>query len=136
MLRELSGVTTAFSNATGVLAQSAGVVRTREAQRRSVAYAALAGAVAALVAWLGLSGPAARALPASWQVPERLAAAAMGQDRWAAGARLMRGADASAWRRLGRGEEIVVQNRRVLDACLKRAERLGRPVACEVRIGG
>lgn len=133
---ELSGVMTAFSNATGVLTQSAGVIRTREAQRRWVAYAVLAGGVAAVIGWLGLSGPAARTLPASWQVPERIAAATLGQDRWAAGTRLMRGADEAAWRRLVQGQGIVVQNRRVLEACWKRAERLRQPVACEIRIGG
>lgn len=136
VFRELSGVVTAFSNATGALTQSAGLIQTRQAQRPRVTYGVLAGAVAALVAWMGLSGPTARALPASWLVPERLAAATMGQNRWAAGARLMRGADPGGWRQLGRGEEIVVQNRRVLEACWRRAERLRRPVACEVRIGG
>ena len=132
LAKALSGV----GQATSVLTSSAGVIRTRDEQRRWLAYAALAGAAASLVAWLGLSGPISRALPASWQVPERVAAAALEQDRWAAGARMMRGADEASWRRLRLGEELVVRNSEVIEACAKRAIRLKRSVVCEVRIGG
>ncbi|UTP40933.1 DUF6118 family protein [Phenylobacterium sp. LH3H17] len=133
---ELAQALSGLIQATSLMTKTAGLVRTGEAQRRRLVQAALAGSAVGLLAWVALSGPISRALPARWKVPERVAAAALGQDRWAAGARLMRGADDASWRRLRLGEDIVVQNRRVLDACWKRAERLGRPIACEVRIGG
>ncbi|MDP3746259.1 MAG: DUF6118 family protein [Phenylobacterium sp.] len=134
--RELAQAVSGLSQATGVLTKSAGLIRTRDAQRRWLAYAALAGGACALIAWLGLSGPISRALPAAWQVPERMAAAALGQDRWAAGARLMRGAEDETWQRLRLGEDLMLRNADVIDACAKRAIRLKRSVACEVRIGG
>lgn len=133
---ELATAISIITKAGGALGNLGGRVRTREAQVRWMAFAAGGGALLALVAWLGLSGPIIRALPPSWQIPERVAAATLGQDRWAGGARLMRGADAVAWSKLRRGEEIVTQNANVLDACWKRVERLKRPVTCEVRVGG
>jgi len=132
LAKALSGV----GQATSLLTSAAGLIRARDAQRRWLAYAALAGAAASLVAWMGLSGPISRALPASWQVPERVAAATLGQDRWAAGARLMRGADAAGWRRLRLGEDLILRNSDVIEDCAKRAGRLKRSVPCEVRIGG
>lgn len=133
---ELATTISTVTKAAGALASLGGRVRTREAQSRWMAYAAAGGAVLALVAWLGLSGPFIRALPANWEVPERVAAATLGQDRWAAGERLMRGADEAAWRRLRFGNDLVVHNRNVIDGCWKRAERLKRSVPCEVRVGG
>lgn len=133
---ELAPALSALSQVTSELTRASGLVRTRDEQRRWLAYAALAGGLAALIALTGMSGPISRALPASWQLPERAAAAMLGQDRWTAGARLMRGADQAAWHRLRLGEDLVAQNRHVIDACWKRAQRLRRSVACEMRIGG
>lgn len=133
---ELSDAIRMFTKAATLL-DSLGIrVRTRDEQWRWLAYAALAGAVAGLVAWLGLSGPISRSLPASWQVPERVAAAALGQDRWAAGARLMRGADEAGWRRLRLGDELMLRNSDLIAACAKRADRLKRSVVCGVHVGG
>lgn len=78
---ELNQATSGLLAATRVLRSCDGLIRTGQKQRRWVIYAALGGGAAALIAWTGLSGPIARALPASWQVPERVAAAALGQDR-------------------------------------------------------
>lgn len=133
---ELAEALNGLIQATSLMTKAAGLVQTGEAQRRRLAHAALAGGATALIAWLGLSGPISRGLPASWQVPERVAAAALGQDRWAAGARLMRGADAAAWRNLIEGEDFVRRNANGLKACRRRAERLKRSVACEIRVGG
>ncbi len=133
---ELLTAITSVTKAGGALANLGGRVRTREAQLRWVAYAAGSGALLALVGWLGLSGPIIRSLPASWQIPERVAAATLGQDRWAGGARMMRSADPAAWNRMRSGEDFLLQNRNVIEACSKRAERLQKSVACEVRLGG
>ena len=50
---------------------------------------AAAGVVFGIVFWVSLSGPIARALPASWLVPERMAAASLRLDRYDAGLRLI-----------------------------------------------
>lgn len=109
---------------------------TREAQRRWLAYAALAGGFAGLISWLGLFGPIPTSIPANSSVPERVAAAALGQHRWSARAHLVRGADEVGWRRLRLGEVLGLRNSAVLKACESGAARLRRSVICEVRIGG
>jgi hypothetical protein len=74
--------------------------RTGRDQIRQVAIMTAVGAVAGVVVWVGFSGPIARALPASWGVPERMAAATLRLDRWDAGARLMQDANQQSWARL------------------------------------
>ncbi|WP_371129886.1 DUF6118 family protein [Phenylobacterium sp.] len=69
----------------------------------------------------GLAGSTSRALPASWQVPERVASAAHGRDRWAAVVWLIRGADEAVWRRFRLGEDLVLRNSDVIGECCKRA---------------
>ncbi|WP_394762187.1 DUF6118 family protein [Phenylobacterium sp.] len=75
----------------------AGELRALDAQRRALLYAVAGGLIAGVVLYAGLAGPIARALPASWRVPERMAAATLGQDRWDAGARLMQDASPQGW---------------------------------------
>jgi hypothetical protein len=87
-------------------AAGAGLERLAERQRtgreqvRQVAIMTAVGAVAGVIVWVGFSGPIARALPASWSVPERMAAATLRLDRWEAGARLMQNANPQGWARI------------------------------------
>jgi hypothetical protein len=87
-------------------AAGAGLERLTERQRtgreqvRQVAIMTAVGAVAGVIVWVGFSGPIARALPASWSVPERMAAATLRLDRWQAGARLMQSANPQGWAHL------------------------------------
>jgi len=87
-------------------AAGAGLERLAERQRtgreqvRQVAIMTAVGAVAGVIVWVGLSGPIARALPPSWGVPERMAAATLRLDRWEAGARLMQSANPQGWAQL------------------------------------
>jgi hypothetical protein len=89
-----------------VNAAGAGLERLAERQRagreqvRQVAIMTAVGAVAGVIVWVCLSGPIARALPASWSLPEGMAAATLRLDRWEAGARLMQNANPQAWARL------------------------------------
>jgi hypothetical protein len=87
-------------------AAGAGLERLAERQRtgreqvRQIAIMTAVGAVAGVVVWVGFSGPIARALPESWSVPERMAAATLRLDRWEAGARLMQNANPQGWAQL------------------------------------
>ena len=54
-----------------------------------LAVMAATGAVFGIVFWVCFSGPIARALPASWLVPERMAAATLRLGRYDAGVRLI-----------------------------------------------
>ncbi|MBP7818253.1 MAG: hypothetical protein KA085_19210, partial [Phenylobacterium sp.] len=74
--------------------------RTGREQVRQVAIMTAVGAVAGVIVWVCFSGPIARALPAGWSVPERMAAATLRLDRWEAGARLMQNANAAGTSRL------------------------------------
>ena len=77
-------------------------VRARRAQIEAIVFAAGGGLLAGAVLWALLSGPAARFLPASWRVPERMAADTLHMDMWAAGGRLMQADNPQAWDRGGR----------------------------------
>lgn len=119
---------------------AATVVERLLAGRRSVRsqqrwlFAALAcGVLAGAGAWVAISGPAARILPRAWQVPERMAAANLGLDRWQAGSRLMAGADPSAWREIVEATWLVRANRDALEVCRKSAKP-GRSHRCVVML--
>ncbi len=94
---EVQRALTTIGQASGEMRPFAGNLRTREMQRRALLYAVAGGLIAGVVLCARLAGPIARELPTSWRVPERMAAATLGQDRWDAGARLMRSADPATW---------------------------------------
>jgi hypothetical protein len=91
-------------------AAGAGLERLAERQRtgreqvRQIAIMTAVGAVAGAIVWVGFSGPIARALPASWSVPEKMAAATLNLDRWDAGARLMQSDNPQGWAQVAVGE--------------------------------
>ena len=102
-------------------AAGAGLERLTERQRtgreqvRQVAIMTAVGAVAGVIVWVCLSGPIARALPASWSVPERMAAATLRLDRWDAGARLMQSDNPQGWAQVGVGAKLERENRPALE---------------------
>lgn len=106
--------------------------RNQELQRRQIAGAAFAGAVIAIVAWLGLSGPIARAFPERWQVAERLAAATLDLDRLSAGQRLIARADPEGWRALERALELVDKNEEAVARCTRGRPIPQKPLACSL----
>jgi hypothetical protein len=97
-------------------AAGAGLERLTERQRtgreqvRQVAIMTAVGAVVGVIVWVCLSGPIARALPAGWSVPERMAAATMRLDRWEAGARLMQDANPEGWAKLVEASQAPDRN--------------------------
>jgi hypothetical protein len=88
------------------------------------------GAVAGVIVWVCLSGPIARTLPASWSVPERMAAATLRLDRWEAGARLMQNAKPQGWARLVDASELARENGEILEQCRDAASKSGRAQRC------
>lgn len=108
--------------------------RTAREQTRQVAIVAAMGLVAGALAWMCLSGPVARMLPASWHVPERMAAATLRLDRWEAGMRLMQSANPKGWEGLVEASELSRQNKGILHACHAAAQRRGRSQRCTVMV--
>jgi hypothetical protein len=98
--RELANAVQRVDAAGADLERLAERQRTGREQVRQIAIMTAVGAVAGVVVWVCFSGPVARALPAGWSVPERMAAATLRLDRWKAGARLMHNANPQGWARL------------------------------------
>jgi hypothetical protein len=122
-------------------AAGAGLERLAERQRtgreqvRQVAIMTAVGAVAGVIVWVCFSGPIARALPAGWSVPERMAAATLNLGRWDAGAQLMRTADPASWNGLLVASGLERENHAKLEICRKVVLKAGRPQTCPIVLG-
>jgi hypothetical protein len=110
--------------------------RTRQVQNYWLAGMAGAGAVFGVIVWVGFSGPIARALPAGWSVPERMAAATLRLDRWKAGMQLLRTADPALWNELAEGSQLEQDNAAALEGCRKAVLKAGKPQPCLITLGG
>jgi hypothetical protein len=108
--------------------------RTGREQVRQVAIMTAVGAVVGVIVWVGLSGPIARALPESWSVPERMAAATLRLDRWEAGARLMASASPQGWAKLTAASLLEQQNSARLEGCRKAAAQTRKAQPCTVTV--
>jgi hypothetical protein len=108
--------------------------RTGRDQVRQVAIMTAVGAVFGVVVWVGLSGPIARALPASWSVPERMAAATLHVDRWEAGARLMQAANPIAWGHLVDSADLTRVNENPLRTCREAAAKANKAERCTITV--
>jgi hypothetical protein len=108
--------------------------RTGREQVRQVAIMTAVGAVVGMVVWVCFSGPIARALPARWSVPERMAAATLRLNRWDAGARLMKSASPQDWRLFKEGADIMFANRKVLQECRGAAEKNAKTQRCSITL--
>lgn len=116
------------------LAAAAGAIHVVRINRRKLIGAGLGGALVAVAAWIGLSGPIARALPDTWRIPERMAGATLDLPRWQAGARLLASADPTAWSALTEAGELVRPNAEPIRSCRTKASRSGRPVSCQIEV--
>lgn len=109
--------------------------RTADVQRRDMIRAAGGGILAGILLWSFLPGTIARAMPESWQWPERMATRMLGESsRWSAGARLMQSENPHAWNALAEAADIRSDNRDAIDACRKSAETSRQSVRCAVKI--
>ena len=132
--RELANAVQRVDAAGAVMERLAERQRTGREQVRQVAIMTAVGAAAGVIVWVCFSGPIARALPAGWSVPERMAAATLRLDRWEAGARLMQTANPLGWARLVQASEIEQANRTALEECRTAAARTGRPQRCSISL--
>ena len=133
---DLQHVVAAVDHSSREVARFAGDLRSREAQRNAVVYAVAGGFGAGVVLWAILAGPIARMLPQAWQVPEKMAAATLHLDRWAAGSRIMQSADPRSWKTVTAGAQLWRDNQSALDACMRAADRVKKPQTCRVIVGG
>ncbi|MGC1303726.1 MAG: DUF6118 family protein [Caulobacteraceae bacterium] len=99
-------------------------------QNRLLAVAAAAGMAVGAGLWAGLSGPLARALPASWAAPEKMAAATLGLGGWNAGQRLMRWANPLGFQLAVQGDQVARANREALAKCEAVVQLSGQAQRC------
>jgi len=106
-----------------------------EDQKRWVILAAIGGTVAGMILWAVFAGVVARAVPASWQWPERMAARTLAMPMWEGGQRIMRAAAPDAFANIAAGDRIVTANRKALEVCRKRAAKTRQAERCVVSVG-
>ncbi len=104
-------------------------------QRRRLWQIGLAGLAAGMVLWAIFAGPIARALPASWLLPERMAARSLRMPMWEGGQRLMRAGDERGFAGVLAGNRLATDNGETLNACRKQAARARTTVRCTIAVG-
>lgn len=109
--------------------------RTAAEQRRTLLQAIGGGMLAGILLWSFLPGTIARAMPESWQWPERMATGMLdANSQWAAGNRLMQTGSPEAWNALSRTADVLRDNREAIETCRKSAKSANQSVRCTVRI--
>ena len=104
-------------------------------QRRRLWQIGLAGLVVGIVLWASLAGPIARTLPASWLLPERMAARSLHMPMREGGEHMMQVAVPDAVATPAADAQVVTTNiREALDACHKSVMRAKKAVWCVITI--
>lgn len=85
-------------------------------------------------AWRRAAGAGRARAPPRWDVPGRLAAAVVGDDRAGAGQRLLARGDPATWNAIVEGYTLREAGGKALTDCLARAEKRKKAVACTVTI--
>jgi Family of unknown function (DUF6118) len=108
--------------------------RTAQAQDKRLRRVSINCMIAGMIIWAIVPGPIIRAMPASWHLPERLAARAIGEDTWGAGQRLMMFADPKSWNAIARASRILNENNKALQNCEMSADKKREAVRCDIVI--
>lgn len=104
-------------------------------QNRWLMWTAIGGVVLGMVLWAAFAGVVARAVPASWQWPEKMAARALDLSMWEGGQRMMQAASPTAFRAIIAADRMVLANRETIEGCSKAAARTRETVRCTIKVG-
>lgn len=132
--RTIATAAAELKDATRMLQGVTASARRGDEQNRWLMWSAIGGVVLGMVLWAAFAGIVARAVPASWQWPEKMAARTLAMPMWEGGQRMMQTASPSAFAALAAGDRIVAANREALEACRKRADRARETIRCTVSI--
>ncbi len=124
-----------LDKAATVLHGIGGYTRRADEQRRTLWQVGAGAWMGGVLLWTVVPGVVARELPVQWQVPEWMAARTLGMPKWQAGQRLMQAAAPDAFSNIAAGDRIVTANRKVLEACRKRANKEREAVRCTIEVG-
>jgi len=115
--------------------RAVGAIRTKLEQRWHSLYCGSGAALAISLLWLIYPGWAANLAPQSWHWPERVATRTMGEaSPWDAGIRLMRAGNPEGWQAIVNAADMTHENRDVIAACERAAEKAKEPVRCNIMI--
>ncbi len=117
-------------------AMSASLVSARTAQEQDqrLRRVSINCLVAGIIIWAIVPGPIIRAMPASWHLPERMAARALGTDVWEGGQRLMIFAHPDHWNQVSLVDRILRANDRSVQDCVIAAAKSRKFVRCTVTV--
>ena len=115
---------------TGALASA----RTAQAQDKRLRRVSINCMIAGMILWAIVPGPIIRAMPASWHLPERVAARILGADAWDGGQRLMMFANPDGWDAISRSSRILNENYKALLNCERLAQKKREAVHCDMVI--
>lgn len=124
-----------LDNATGRLAAIVGRVRAEDEQKRQTWRFAGVGFLVGILLWSILPGTIARAVPESWQLPERMARKAVGAPTIVeAGLRMIESQNPEGFDELMAAHSILNANREALDRCKERAREKNLSVSCSIEL--
>ena len=88
-----------------------------------------------MLLWSFLPGVILRAMPASWHMPESMAAHIIGEPSlWEAGGRMMAADNPQDWQAIVAAADLRRNNHVVISRCEQRAAKFKRPVPCSIRV--
>jgi hypothetical protein len=112
-----------------------GKIATIRDQRRRITWVGGGGLLAGILLWSFLPGAIARAAPASWHWPERMARHIVGEPTlWQAGIRSMSADSPAAWQSIVQAMQLRRDNREAIDGCRDRATKARHAVSCALMI--
>ena len=132
--RTIATAAAELKDATRMLQGVTASARRGDEQNRWLMWTAIGGVALGMILWAAFAGVVARAVPASWQWPEKMAARTLDMPMWEGGQRMMQAASPTAFAALAAGDRIVAANREALEACRKRASKVGEVMRCTVSI--
>jgi hypothetical protein len=106
---------------TGALASA----RTEAAQNKRLKRVSINCMIAGMVIWATFPGIVIRAMPATWQLPERMAAWSLGDGMWVAGDRLQIASDSRRWKVRSAFDTAVLESVTLCRESLAQNSRLG-----------
>ena len=130
----LNSATSRISNVAGELARTLDQARTADRQNWRLLQVGGGALALGAVLWAVLSGPIARALPASWAVPEKMAAATMHADRATAGQHMIGSVNPQEWAESLAAIRMFRANREPIAACRRKAQSSGTTTRCAINV--
>ena len=119
------------------LTEALGSAVAKQEQRRREGWALAVGAALAAALMTILPGVVARELPASWQLPERMARRVLDAPTIVdAGIHLIRSQNPKVWEEISEASALSDAIREAIRRCKSAARKAGHSVHCQVRVDG